>query len=40
MGDTSIPDQMMYRMMMKIVRGTGRANEFYAVLHVIVITRR
>ncbi|MEC0714421.1 hypothetical protein P8886_21220, partial [Bacillus haynesii] len=40
MGDTPIPDQMMYRMMMKIVRGTGRANEFYAVLHVIVITRR
>ncbi|MFB6497044.1 hypothetical protein [Bacillus haynesii] len=40
MGDTPIPDQMMYRMMMKIVRVTGRADGVYAVLRVIVITRR
>ncbi|MCY8668943.1 hypothetical protein P8853_06195 [Bacillus haynesii] len=40
MGDTPIPDQMMYRMMMKVIMVTGEANGFYAVLHVIVITGR
>ncbi|MCY9402427.1 hypothetical protein MOF38_22010, partial [Bacillus haynesii] len=40
MGDTPIPDQMMYRMIMKVIMVTGEANGFYAVLHVIVITRR
>ncbi|WP_268346582.1 hypothetical protein [Bacillus haynesii] len=40
MGDTPIPDQMMYRMMMKVIMVTGEANGFYAVLPVIVITGR
>ncbi|MEC1448295.1 hypothetical protein P9D36_13020 [Bacillus haynesii] len=40
MGYTPIPDQMMYRMIMKVVSFTGGAAGVYAVLRVIVITGR